>query len=138
MNYFLDTNICLDLLDTHRPNANRAVTWYMRQKDDAQNHFYFFGDAITTIYYILTARNKIKAEHVVAAIEALCEEIQPVYMIHTDFQSAVHLFDEKLLEDFEDLIMLSTAQRGKTDTIITADQALLALKDFEGIKIQAI
>ena len=135
MNYFLDTNICLDLLDTRRPNASRAVQWYMEKKDNPRNRFCFFGDAITTVYNILTARNKVEARQVFAAIEALCEEIEPTYMIHQDFQSATYLFREKLLEDFEDLMMLSVAHRCKAEKIITEDKALLALGEFEGVDI---
>jgi len=138
MNYFLDTNICLDLLDTRRPNASRAVQWYMEKKDDPRNRFCCFGDAITTIYYILTALNKVEPQQVVAAIVVLCEEIEPIYMTHLDFQSATYLFREKLLEDFEDLMMLSVARRCKAAKIVTEDKALLALREFEGIGIERI
>ncbi len=46
MNIFLDNNICLDLLDSKRPTAKNSVQWYMKNKDDLNNNFYFSADGI--------------------------------------------------------------------------------------------
>ncbi len=136
MNFLLDTNICLDLLDTRRPNAQNAVEWYSSKKDDPKNHFFFFADAITTIYYVLTERKKIDPVEVVAAIKMMSEELEPLYMHHQDFQRAVMLFQKRLLTDLEDLMMLSVAHRCRMDRIVTRDKELYALKTFESIALE--
>jgi len=109
MNFLLDTNICLDLLDTRRPNAQKVVEWYSSKKDDPKNHFFFFADAITTIYYVLTERKKIDPVEIVATIKMMSEEVEPLYIHHQDFQRA---------------------------RIVTRGKELYALKTFKSIALE--
>ena len=62
MKIFLDANICLDLLDTTRPTSKNSIAWYMSHKDDMKNEFYFSGDFITTVYYVLTQKKENKSK----------------------------------------------------------------------------
>jgi len=135
MRVFLDANICLDLLDRTRPTSEAAIKWYMKHKDDENTQFFFSGDFITTIFYILNERKKFSAEEVVAAIDALCEEITPFYLEHSDYLLAKDLFDEGRSSDFEDLMILALAKRAKCDLFLTNDTGLLGIGEFEGMQI---
>ncbi len=135
MNFLLDTNICLDLLDTSRHRADEAVMWYKQAIEDAKNRFFFFGDAITTIFYILVERKKVDAHLVVYALRKMMEEIEPLYLSHSDTVAAFNLFEEGLIHDLEDLFLLQTAKRRGVDVVVTRDEALLALQTYENIRI---
>ena len=58
MKIFLDANICLDFLDSSRLNSKDSISWYMKNKDNQDLEFYFSGDFITTLYYILTQKKE--------------------------------------------------------------------------------
>ncbi len=133
---FLDANICLDLLDRTRPTSEAAVKWYMMHKDDEDMQFFFSGDFITTIFYILNERKKFPAEEVVAAIDALCEEIVPFYLEHSDYLLAKASFDEGRSGDFEDLMILASAKRAKCDLFLTNDTGLLGMGEFSGMRVE--
>jgi len=135
MNFLLDTNISLDLLDRTRDNASDTVQWYLDAKEDPHNRFFLFSDAITTMFYILTERKKIDKQMVVHAMQKMMEEIEPLFFDAHDTRYAFFLFNEKVFDDLEDLLMLQTAHRHSVDVLVTQDRKLLRLKNFESIKI---
>jgi len=133
--YFLDANICLDLLDTKRKTASASVEWYMNQKDNRDDLFYFSADFITTFYYILTDRKKFATADVIAAVDALSLEISPFYLVHSDFVLAKNSFYDGVFDDFEDLIILESAARAESDYFVTNDKELLALGKYKDMGI---
>lgn len=135
MKIFLDANICLDFLDSSRLNSKDSISWYMKNKDNQDLEFYFSGDFITTFYYILTQKKKLKANIVINAINQLCEEIIPVYLVHSDFLLAQKTFSENIFDDFEDLMILHSASRIDSDIFVTNDKKILELKIFNRLKI---
>ena len=135
MNFLLDTNICLDFLDRRRENALDTVGWYLDAKENLDNRFFLFSDAITTIYYILSERKKISKSIVVQALHEMMEEIEPLFFDALDTRQAIFLFREGVFDDFEDLLMLQTAYRHGIDVLVTRDRSLLRLDRFEKIKI---
>ncbi|MBN2896680.1 MAG: PIN domain-containing protein [Campylobacterales bacterium] len=138
MKIFLDANICLDLLDSTRESAQKSIAWYRQNKDDKAKTFYFSGDFITTFYYNLTQKRKINAHEVIHAIDSLCEEIEPLYLVHSDFILAKRSFlQEKLFDDFEDLMVLHSALRANCAAFMTHDKRLLKLKKFDTIDLIA-
>ncbi|MGM0533633.1 MAG: type II toxin-antitoxin system VapC family toxin [Campylobacterota bacterium] len=137
MKIFLDANICLDLLDTTRSRARDSIAWYMKNKDLPDTGFYFSGDFITTIYYVLTQKQKLNASKVIQAIDALCEEVTPLYLKHVDFKAAQKSFlQDRILNDFEDLIVLHSALRNGCDLFMSNDKAVGAINTFYTIKIE--
>ena len=138
MRIFFDANICLDLLDRTRPTSEAAIMWYIAHKDDEDTQFLFSGDFITTIFYILNERKKFPSEEVVAAIDALCEEIVPFYIEHSDYLLAKASFDEGRSGDFEDLMILASAKRAKCDLFLTNDTELLDMREFDGMQIDSL
>ncbi|MBN2825849.1 MAG: type II toxin-antitoxin system VapC family toxin [Campylobacterales bacterium] len=137
MKIFLDANICLDLLDTKRPNSTQSIAWYMQHKDNESLEFYFSADFITTLFYILTQKSKHSAKNVLEAIDALSFEITPHYLLHSDFLAAKESFYQEILDDFEDLMVVQSAVRLGCERFITYDKELLRLKRFETIEIQS-
>jgi len=135
---FLDANICLDLLDTTRPSSARAISWYMDHKNNSTLAFYLSGDFITTFYYILSERRRIDKQKVVAAIDALCFEIEPFYINHNDFLMAKDAFGVHDLKDFEDLLILHSALRCGCSEFVTSDIALLSLESFGSMQIKKV
>lgn len=128
MKIFLDANICLDLLDTTRKNSQDSIKWYLKNKDNEKDTFYFSSDFITTIFFILTQKRKVSAKKCLDSIDALATEITPCYLTHIDYEVAKKLFFEDTFDDFEDLLVLSSATRIKCDTLLTNDKKLLKLK----------
>lgn len=137
MKIFLDANICLDLLDTSRPTSKISVKWYLDNKDNKNYEFYFSGDFITTFYYILTEKRKHNAKDTLHAIDTLSDEILAHYITHKDFKNAKNQFFDDMFNDFEDLLILSSADRIKCDIFMTNDKELLTLDKYFNIKIQS-
>jgi predicted nucleic-acid-binding protein len=135
MKVFLDANICLDLLDSTRLTSKNSIAWYMKNKDKPDMEFYFSGDFITTIYYHLTEKRKLERKLVIEAIDALCGEISPIYLSHSDFQLAKKSFFDGVFDDFEDLIVLQSGIRFGCEKFLTNDKKLLQLNSFENMKI---
>lgn len=138
MKIFLDANICLDLLDTQRSASKKSVAWYMNNKDDQSKAFYFSGDFISTFYYVLTQKRKLNPTKVIQAIDALSQEIVPVYLSHSDFQYAKKDFFENGFDDFEDLMVLNSAHKIDTSIFVTNDKKLLRLKKFNNIVLHNV
>lgn len=137
MKILLDANICLDLLDTSRQTSKRSVEWYLANKDNEGYEFFFSGDFITTFYYVLTEKRKYDPKATLLAIEALSEEIVPHYITHSDFINAKESFLSNVFDDFEDLLIFSSASRINTKIFITNDKQLLQLGKFQNIEIAA-
>ncbi len=97
--------------------------------------FYFSSDFISAFYYILTEKKKIDPTKVIGAIDALSFEITPFYLAHSDFVNAKSAFYEKILSDFEDLMVLESAYRANTDYFVTNDKELLAMKNYKKIRL---
>ena len=125
-------------LDSSRLNSKDSISWYMKNKDNQDLEFYFSGDFIITFYYILTQKRKLEANIVINAINQLCQEITPLYLVHTDFLLAQKSFSEDSFDDFEDLMILQSALRVNCNIFMTNDKKLLKLTNFNNIKIQTI
>ncbi len=124
-----------NLLDTQRPTSKKSVEWYLSNKDEESYEFYFSSDFIITFYYILTQKRKYNSKNTLLAIDALCDEILPWYLKHNDFILAKIKFFDNLIEDLEDLMILSSALRLGCEIFITNDKELLDLNNFEELSI---
>ena len=83
----------------------------------------------------MTEKRKYDGLKVIEAIEALSFEINPFYLTHSDFIGAKNDFQVKVFNDFEDLMILHSAVRAKSELFVTNDKELLALGSFEEMKI---
>ncbi len=85
----------------------------------------------------LVERRKYDASEIIIAIEALCLEVIPHYLAHSDFINAKSDFFNKEFSDFEDLMVLNSAIRGKCELFMTNDRGLLGLGIFKNMMIQS-
>ena len=85
----------------------------------------------------LTEKRKYEGKKTLQAIEMLSNEIKPHYLTHADFTTAKEEFFSNTFEDFEDLLIVSSASRIKTSQFITNDKKLLQLNKFQNISILA-
>ena len=107
----------------------------MKHKDNPVDLFYFSADFITTFYYILTEKKKYATADVIATVDALSSEIPSFYLAHSDFVLAKNSFYDGIFHDFEDLMILESAARAKSDYFVTNDKELLALGEYKAIGI---
>ncbi len=135
MNIFLDANICLDFLDTTRATSKDSINWYLKHKDDKSKEFFLSGDFITTIFFVLTQRKKIPHKKALKAIDLMLDEIVPCYISHKDFICAKNDLYDNLLDELEDLIVLSSANELGCKFFITNDKKLLEQRSYKNIKI---
>jgi len=138
MNIFLDANICLDLLDTTRQTSKKSVEWYMAKKDDENIEFYFSGDFITTIFYILTQRKKYNPREALKVLDLMIGEITPIFINYNDYIIAKNKLFDEYFNDLEDLIILNGAKRLKCEKFITNDKNLLKLSNYHDMKIVSL
>ena len=68
----------------------------------------------------------------------LSRQITPIYLAHSDFVHAKSDFFNKKFTDFEDLMVLNSAIRGKCELFMTNDRGLLELEVFKSMKIQSV
>ncbi len=137
MKLFLDGNICLDLLDSQRPTSKATIEWYLKYKDCEDFAFYFSSDFITTLFYILTQKQKVAPKLVIQAIDSLSSETMPVYPKHEDFLHAKEDFQTGLMDDFEDLFVLNSANRVACESFVTHDKEILNLSSFKGMMLSS-
>jgi len=135
MKIFLDADICLDLLDTHREQSATSIALYLHYKDNPDIEFYFSGDFLTTLYYILTENSGLEHKKVAHAIEALATEVSPIYLIHDDFVVSKRKLYDDVFGDLEDLMILESALRTGCNILLTQNRAMLELEEYESIKI---
>ncbi|MEA3418764.1 MAG: hypothetical protein U9Q90_05130 [Campylobacterota bacterium] len=74
---------------------------------------------------------------VIAAVDALSLEILPFYLTHSDFVLAKNSFYDGVFDDFEDLMILESAVRAKSDYFVTNDKQLLSLDEYKTMGIVA-
>jgi len=135
MKIFLDANICLDLLDNTRDTSKNSIKWYLNNKDNKDYDFYFSGDFITTFYYILTQKRKYNGKKTLIAIDSISDEIFPHYITNRDFIDAKNQFLNNIFNDFEDLIVLNSANRLNCKKFVTNDKNVLKLKNYLNMEI---
>jgi len=68
-------------------------------------------------------------------MDMLSDEIKPHYLIHADFINAKEQFFNNTFEDFEDLMILTSALRVNSNQFITNDKKLFQLGKFQNIAI---
>ena len=135
MKIFFDVDICLNLLDRHREQSDSSIALYMHYKSNPDIEFYYSGDAISTIYTVLTNKRELDQRLVVQAIEALSLEVNPIYLTNDDFVVAKRKFYARAFDNLESLMILESAMRQECNIWLTQNEELLKLGEYESIKI---
>jgi predicted nucleic acid-binding protein len=134
MKFFMDTDICLDLLDTTRPTSEISIRWYQRYSAHPKRDFFFSGNAITTLFRVLTRQYNVPPKNVVEALDALTTDATPIYFTQLDFLEAKKAFSAGVSEDFEKLMELASAARNGCDKMVTYNSALSRMSTYRGMK----
>ena len=116
MKVLLDTNIVLDKLASRKPFDENANVIFDRIARNEMSGF-ITATGVTDIYYIL--RKKLSNHDCRVALRQLFDLLQVLSVSQGDCECAV----ESPLEDFEDALILTCAQKANIDFIITRDEA---------------
>jgi len=116
---FVDPNIIIDMFDKSRENcalANKVMNYCVDKDID----LYTSCDLITTVYYILSKKDKKKALEDIKAASNIFELIP---FANDDLNKAIYLMEEnKKFKDLEDTLQYVLAKKCKCDLILTNDK----------------
>jgi predicted nucleic acid-binding protein len=131
---FIDANIFIDQEDSSRDSEHKSlkVLTHLLNNDHA---LYTSCDLITTIYYILAKKDKLKALDAVERINKICKIIE---FSNSDVNTVCQLMRANpQFTDLEDTMQYALALREKCDLIISNDKnfvseeiELLSTKQF--------
>jgi predicted nucleic acid-binding protein len=121
MKVLLDTNIVLDKLAARKPFDGNADSIFAKIARNEMSGF-ITAAGVTDIYYIL--RKKLPDCDCRIALRHLFGLLQVLSVSQDDCESAV----ESPLEDFEDALILTCAEKANMDFVITRDETFLKEK----------
>ncbi len=122
-NIFLDANILLDYADKDRKfhdASTKCIEFCLQQNID----LYTSCDLITTIYYVVSKQNKIKALEEVQRINNFCHVIE---FSNTDIDKTCNLMlQDSDYQDLEDTVQYLLAKKSKCDLIVSNDEKFIS------------
>ncbi|MDR2137289.1 MAG: PIN domain-containing protein [Synergistaceae bacterium] len=121
MKILLDTNVVLDKLASRKPFDENADSIFAKIARNEISGFITAAE-VTDIYYLL--RKKLSDYNCRVALRHLFELLQVLSVSQDDCESAI----ESPLEDFEDALILTCAEKANIDFVITRDEAFLKEK----------
>ncbi len=116
---FFDTNIIVDLYDKDRPSHKFSTTCYLYILDK-NIQLFTSCDIITTIYYILSKRDKQKALN---QIDDINQTLKVVEFENKEIKLTCDLMKKDSdYDDLEDTMQYILAKKMKCDLIISNDK----------------
>ena len=116
---FVDANVIIDMFDKSRENwieANKIVDYCV----DKGIELYTSCDLITTVYYILSKKNKGKA---LENIEAASEIFELIPFSTNELKEAIYFMGKDInFKDLEDTLQYVLAKKEECDLILTNDK----------------
>lgn len=134
MNYkrvFLDANIILDMYDENRPFHKESSKAIYRLLQEKNIDIFTSCDIITTLYYVLSKKGKIKALDSILDINELCIVIE--FGNKEIEESCKFMKNNKNFTDLEDTIQYIMAKKVACDLILSNDNGFVS----EGIEIMS-
>lgn len=126
-NIFLDGNILFDYADKNRKfhdASTKCIEYCLKQNLD----LYTSCDLITTIYYVVSRQNKIKALEEVQRINNFCHVIE---FSNIEINQTCNLMLQDLdYKDLEDTIQYLLAKKRQCDLIVSNDKNFIS-KDIQ-------
>ena len=126
-NIFLDGNILFDYADKNRKfhdASTKCIEYCLKQNLD----LYTSCDLITTIYYVVSRQNKIKALDEVQRINNFCHVIE---FSNIEINQTCNLMLQDLdYKDLEDTIQYLLAKKRQCDLIVSNDKNFIS-KDIQ-------
>lgn len=123
-NIFLDANVIADIYDDKRPFHQESVEVIRILSQDKKVKLFTSCDIITTLYYILSKKNKAKALDAILEINALCTVVE---FGNTEVLKSCMLMKETTLyKDLEDTIQYVMAQKTSCELILSNDKGFVS------------
>ncbi len=121
---FLDANVIADIYDESRPyhkQSDRAITLLVQ---DRSIELFTSCDIITTIYYILSKKNRNYALDAILQINELCTIVE--FGNDEVLRSCMLMKKNNLYKDLEDTIQYTMAQKESCDLILSNDRGFVS------------
>ena len=117
---FLDANIILDIYDATRPfykESTKAISILLQQKE---TELFTSCDIITTLYYLLAKKGKLKALDSILDINELCTVIE---FGNQEIKKSCKLMKQNSnFTDLEDTIQYTMVKKASCDLILSNDR----------------
>jgi len=122
-NIFLDGNILFDYADKNRKfheTSTKCIEHCLKKNID----LYTSCDLITTIYYVISRQNKIKALDEVQRINNFCQVVE---FSNLEINKTCNLMLQDLdYKDLEDTIQYLLAKKSQCDLIVSNDKNFIS------------
>ena len=118
MTVLLDTNIIMDALQERQPFDIQAKE-ILKRGQNGDLACLFTANAATDIFYLYSRARDVKSAKV--ALEFLLKHYGVISVTHEDCINALSI----PIDDFEDALAVSCAQKANVDYIVTRDDKLL-------------
>ena len=121
---FLDANIIADIYDESRPyhkQSDRAITLLAQNRSI---ELFTSCDIITTIYYILSKKNRDQALDAIIQVNELCTIVE--FGNEEVLKSCMLMKKNNLYKDLEDTIQYIMAQKESCDLILSNDRGFVS------------
>ncbi len=116
---FVDGNIIIDIFDKNRPNFQKS-TETINKCIDRGIELYTSSDLVTTIYYVLSKKDKKKALENIKLVSQLFILIP---FSNNELTQAINLMTKyKKFKDLEDTLQYILAKEMDCDLILTNDR----------------
>ena len=116
---FVDGNIIIDIFDKNRPNFQKS-TKTINKCIDRDIELYTSSDLITTIYYVLSKKDKKKA---LESIKLVSQLFILIPFSNEELNQAINLMTKyKKFKDLEDTLQYVLAKEMECDLILTNDR----------------
>ena len=116
---FVDANVIIDILDKSRENfvvANQIINYCI----DKGIELYTSCDLITTVYYVLSKKDRKKA---LEDIKATLDIFELISFSNTEVNEAIYLTEkDKNFRDLENTLQYVLAKKEDCDLILTNDK----------------
>ncbi|MEA1955301.1 MAG: PIN domain-containing protein [Campylobacterota bacterium] len=125
---FLDANIIADIYDSTRPYYQQSKEVVFHLAKDSEVELFTSCDLITTLYYILSKKDKEKALEAILQINELCTIIE---FSNDEIKTSCNLMiNDTDYKDLEDTIQYILAKKVSADLIISNDKKFIS-KDLK-------
>lgn len=116
---FLDTNIILDFLDSHRENHSQAKQLFNKIVED-EYHVIISEDMLSTIFYII--KNK---QAVLEFFKLIIKKWDVIPFGNETIATAIDLCLQKPGQDFEDTLQCLCAKSAGCEFLISRDNSFI-------------
>lgn len=122
---FLDANILLDIHDDTRPFHQASLKAISQLAEKADVVLFTSCDIVTTLYYVLSKKDKALALNTIMDISELCDVVE---FSNKEVLESCHLMQQvsDKFSDLEDTIQYVLAKKAECDLILSNDKRFIS------------